>query len=230
VTKLGDAIHKGPAAGKPPVTKLQAALAGKRPFKPVRIPGLELEAAMTVLGSERHLDIVGEVATAMEERGIPQNVLNQGKFELDEAVRTLAQAVVTSAQDPTPIGTASDWGQLAPEAIAELWVQYAELRAEHDPLVDALTEDEIREIRDAVSKKKRSGVAVLRCIEAGALSAYFGRPACELLDREVLAWGLIAGHLTLDRPAEPSPNGRRFKNVDAQPPLDDDLPADDDVE
>ena len=169
MTKLGDAIPKGPAAGKSPVTKLQAALAGKRPFKPVRIPGLELEAAMTVLGSERHLDIVGEVVSAMEERGIPQNVLNQGKFELDEAVRTLAQVVVASAQDPTPIGTASDWGQLAPEAIAELWVQYAELRAEHDPLVDALTEHEIREIRDAVSKK--NGPA-LRYFGASRLARY----------------------------------------------------------
>src|SRR5262249_5127939 len=73
-------------------------------------------------------------------------------------------------------------------------------------------------------KKKRSGVAVLRCVEAGALSAYFGRPARELLDREVLAWGLVTGHLTLDRHAESPPNGRRFKNVDAQPP---EIPPDD---
>ena len=110
MTKLGDAIHKGSAAGKPPVTRLQAALAGKRPWRAVQIPGLGLGlgAVMTVLGSERHLDIVGEVAVAMERRGIAQNVLNQGKFELDEALRTLAAAAVHSAEDPTPVGTLGD--------------------------------------------------------------------------------------------------------------------------
>src|SRR5262249_28710051 len=59
-------------------------------------------------------------------------------------------------------------------------------------------------------KKKRSSVAVLRCVEAVALSAFYGRPACQLLDREVLAWGLVAGHLTPGaKDGQPPPNGRR---------------------
>lgn len=155
MTKLGDAIDKRPAAGKSPVTRLEAALAGKRPFKPVhvRVHGVAHVAVMTVVGSERSLDLEGEVARAMDKRGLEQNVLTQGKFELELAWRTLAEAVLDSEQNPVPFGTAEQWGRLVPEVVGELWVQYAELRAEHDPLVAELTEDEVRGIRDAVSKK-----------------------------------------------------------------------------
>jgi hypothetical protein len=155
MTKLGDALHKGAAAGKAPVTRLEAALAGKRPFKPVqvRVHGVPHDAVMTVIGSERSLDIEGEVARAMDKRGLEQNMVTQGKFELELAWRTLAEAVLDSEQNPIPFGTAEQWGRLVPEVIGELWVQYAELRAEHDPQVAELTEDEVREIRAAVSKK-----------------------------------------------------------------------------
>jgi hypothetical protein len=171
VTKLGDAIHKGAAAGKSPVTRLEAALAGKRPFKPVKVlvHGVPHDAIMTVIGSERSLDIEGEVARAMERRGLEQNVLTQGKFELELAWRTLAEAVLDSEQNPVPFGTAEQWGRLVPEVIGELWVQYAELRAEHDPQVAELTEDEVRDLRAAVSKK--NGPA-LRYFGASRLSRF----------------------------------------------------------
>lgn len=170
MTKLGDAIHKG-AAGKPPVTRLEAALAGKRPFKPVqvRVHGVPHDAVMTVIGSERSLDIEGEVARAMDRRGLEQNVLTQGKFELELAWRTLAEAVLDSEQNPVPFGTAEQWGRLVPEVIGELWVQYAELRAEHDPQVAELTEDEVRDLRAAVSKKN---APALRYFGASRLSRF----------------------------------------------------------
>jgi hypothetical protein len=171
VTKLGNAIERGPAAGKSPVTRLEAALAGKRPFKPVqvRVHGVPHDAVMTVIGSERSLDIEGEVARAMDRRGLEQSVLTQGKFELELAWRTLAEAVLDSEQHPVPFGTAEQWGRLVPEVVGELWVQYAELRAEHDPQVAELTEDEVREIRDAVAKK--NGPA-LRYFGASRLSRF----------------------------------------------------------
>jgi hypothetical protein len=56
-----------------------------------------------------------------------------------------------------------------PEVIGELWVQYAELRAEHDPQVAELTDDEVRGIRDAVAKK--NGPA-LRFFGASRLSRF----------------------------------------------------------
>jgi hypothetical protein len=155
MTKLGDAIHKGTATGKPPVTRLEAALAGRRPFKPIKVlvHGVPHDAVMTVIGSERLLDIEGEVARAMDKRGLEQNALTQGKFELELAWRTLAETVLDSEQNPVPFGTAEQWGKLVPEAVGDLWVQYAELRAEHDPQVAELTEDEVRGIQDALSKK-----------------------------------------------------------------------------
>src|SRR5262249_35833073 len=98
-----------------------------------------------------------------------QNVLTQGKFELELAWRTLAEAVLDSEQNPVPFGTAEQWGKLVPEVVGDLWVQYAELRAEHDPQVAELTEDEGRRIRAAVSKKN---APALRYFGASRLSRF----------------------------------------------------------
>ena len=183
MTKLGDAIQKGAAAGKSPVTRLEAALSGKRPFKPVtvRVHGVPHDAVMTTIGSERSLDIEGEVARAMERRGFEQNVLTQEKFELEVAWRTLAEAVLDSEQNPVPFGTAEQWGRLVPEVVGGLWIQYAELRAEHDPQVAELTEDEVRGLRDAVAKK--NGPA-LRYFGASRLSRFL----LSLADPLVSSW------------------------------------------
>jgi hypothetical protein len=124
---------------------------------------------MTTIGSERSLDIEGEVARAMERRGLEQSVLTQGKFELELAWRTLAEAVLDSEQNPVPFGTAEQWGRLVPEVVGGLWIQYAELRAEHDPQVAELTEDEVRGIRDAVAKKN---APALRYFGASRLSRF----------------------------------------------------------
>jgi len=102
-------------------------------------------------------------------RGIEQNVLNQNKYELEEAMRVLAEAVVDNEQARTPIGSLSDWGLLAPEVISDLWVKYAELRAEHDPIVEALTEAEFSWIREALSKKNAHA---LRYFGASRLSRF----------------------------------------------------------
>jgi hypothetical protein len=156
MSKLGDAISRTSAPSKASgASRLAAALAGKRPFKPIKVPvhGVEHDAAMTVIGSERHLDIEGETAKAMERRGFEQNVLNQSRFELDEAIRVLAIAVVNSEEDPRPFGSLAEWGELVPEVISDLWLQYAELRAQHDPQLAELSKLELDGIADAVSKK-----------------------------------------------------------------------------
>ena len=172
-TKLASAIaaqmQVAPKTGA--ASRLQTALAGRRVFKPVtvRVHLVELAAVMTVVGSERSLDIEGEVAVAMEKRGLEQNVLNQGKFELELAWRTLAEAVLDSEDNPAPIGTAAHWGQLAPEVVGDLWTQYAELRAEYDPSTTELTKEEADGIRDAIVKKNEPQ---LRYFGARRLSRY----------------------------------------------------------
>lgn len=59
----------------------------------------------------------------------------------------------------------------------------------------------------------------MRCSQALALLAYFGRPACELTDTEVIGWGLLSGELTFgdaDGPAPPA-GVRRYMNGDYKP-------------
>jgi hypothetical protein len=174
-TKLGSAIAQSNSQSAPKTaaaSRFQAALAGHRVLRPIAVPvapGVELAAVMTVVGSERSLDIEGEVAAAMEKRGLEQNVLNQNKFELELAIRTLADAVLDSEANPAPLGGLHDWGKLQPEVIGDLWMQYAELRTQHDPSVAELTEREVDEIRDAVSKKNGP---LLRYFGARRLAAY----------------------------------------------------------
>lgn len=174
-TKLGSAIAQAsaPASSRASAgTRLQAALAGHRVFKPVAVPivpGVELAAVMTLVGSERHLDVEGEVATAMERRGLEQNVLNQGKFELAEAIIILAESVLDSETNPVPIGSVKDWGRLSPEVLGDLWMQYGELRAQHDPAIAELTQEEADAISDAVEKKNGG---LLRYFGARRLSVY----------------------------------------------------------
>ena len=40
-------------------------------------------------------------------------------------------------------------GRHAPEAIGDLWLKYAELRAQHDPAIAELSKDEVSAITDA---------------------------------------------------------------------------------
>lgn len=153
MTKLGSAIAQGSATSSPVATRFLAALQGRRPGKPIRIPVLELDAYMALVGSERMLDLEGESLRAMDRRGIPRDPMNEAKYELDLALRMLAEAVTESEDSATPIGTVAEWGKLAPEAIAAMWLEYSALREEHDPVDVSLTPDDINEIRDAIVKK-----------------------------------------------------------------------------
>lgn len=162
MSKLGSALAQAPAPTSSAGSRFAAALQGRRPIKPIVIPGLDMPAALLLVGSERLLDLEGESLRAMERRGIPRDVMNEPKFELDLAIRVLAEAVVESEENLTAVGSASDWGRVAPEAIVALWLEYAALREEHDPADVALTDDDVRQIRDAIVKKN------------GMLLRYFG--------------------------------------------------------
>ena len=172
VTKLGTALANAAAAAaasSSAPSRFMAALAGKRVLKPITIPALGLEAVMTLLGSDRLLDIDGDVVRAMERRGLDRDGLNLGRYELETAKRALAEAIREPSDPSKPLGTVDEWGQLPPEVIGDLWRQFGDLREEHDPVESPLTSDEIVELRDAVSKK--NGV-LLRVFGARKLSAY----------------------------------------------------------
>jgi len=152
-TRLGAA--QSSAAKAKAGSRLQAALSGKRPVKPVtvHVHGIPHPAVMAVVGSERSLDLEGLANAAMDRRGLVQIELNQGKYELQLAYLTLAEAVLDSEENPVPFGSASEWGLLAPEVIGDLWQQYGELRAAQDPSTIELTRDDVAGIREALEKK-----------------------------------------------------------------------------
>jgi hypothetical protein len=160
-SRLAAAIA-GTAASTTPAapSRLQAALAGVPPYKPVQVPvnGVLLNAVMTVIGSERSLTLEAESAESTRARGFEQNLLTQGKYELELAWNTLAEAVLDSVENPVPLGTAELWGKLPPEVIGGLWVQYGEFRAAQDPELADLTKDQVAQIADFVAKKNEAGL------------------------------------------------------------------------
>jgi hypothetical protein len=168
-TKLGSALASPPAPAASAASRFMAALQGRRPMKPITIPGLDLPAVMVIVGSERMLDLEGESLRAMESRGIPRIVMNEARFELDLALRVLAEAIVESKENPVAIGTLAEWGKLPPETIVALWLEYTALREEFDPADVELTKAEIEEIHDAVVKKNAT---LLRYFGPRRLASY----------------------------------------------------------
>jgi hypothetical protein len=178
-TRLGNLINSKPL--QPPTggaTKMQAALSGSRVLEAVLLPGLDTQAMMTLVGSERFLDIEGEVVLAMETRKLAPGTWNEGKFELERAKRVLAEAVrehdplaKAEGRVPPPFGSLAEWGQLAPSIINAIWGQYAELVERFDPLADLTTLEPIEamELRAAIEKKNLS---VLRSFGLQKLCAY----------------------------------------------------------
>ncbi len=176
------------AAQAKATSRLDAALAGRRPCRPVkvRVLGVDHDAVMTLVGSARLLGVEAAVARRMAERGIAQNVLNEGRFELEVAWCTLAIAVLVSEDNPVPFGSEAAWGELAPEVISDLWATFGGLRAAEDPSTDDddIPAEEAAAIRDAVSKKNER---LLRYFGARRLARYLlttvGQPASSSTER-----------------------------------------------
>lgn len=155
-------------------TRLSLALAGAPVHEPgiLILPnGIEVLYFMTLVGSERLLDIEGETYRAMERRGIEIGVMTEHNFELERTARTLAEAIVERDAPHACIGSVADWGKLSPEQLRALWVRYGDLVQKHDPLAPAvdLSSAEIAEIREAIVKKN---AMLLLYFGVARLSAY----------------------------------------------------------
>lgn len=162
MSKISEALAKKKVPAPAPsstASKLFRALAGRRVLEPIVVPELELPAAMTLVGTDRLLDIEGEVVIAMSRRKLDAGILWQTQWELERAKRILAEAIREVPEDPAvaelppPLGTADEWGQLEPALIVELQRKYYDLSECHDPSTDELGEDEVAAIRDAIEKK-----------------------------------------------------------------------------
>lgn len=177
MSKLGDALTASPAASSSPATKasrLLAALASSRVLEPITIPGLGVTALMTLVGAERLVEIEGEVAKQMHERGLGDSEKNAVAWELARATRTLADAILDDdpalRAAPPAFGTPAEWGRLSREQVVELWRMYDELSEQHDPGKDnEFTPEEAELVRIAVQKKSPT---LLRAFGAKRLSAF----------------------------------------------------------
>lgn len=185
-TRLAHLNAGGATAAPKASSKMQAVLSGRRVIEPIVLAGLDAPAMLVLVGSERFLDIEGEVLLAMEGRKIPSNMQHEGKFELEKAKRVLAEAVrehdpIAKAEGrvPPPFGTLADWGDVAPSIINAIWGQYAELVERYDPLGDVaeLSALERMEILSALEKKS---LASLRAFGLQSLCAFMLTTADQL--------------------------------------------------
>jgi hypothetical protein len=118
------------------------------------------------------------------------------QWELERARRVLAEAVLDddprAAREPAAARDGRRTGAALPGTIVVALAMYDDLSERNDPGRGRSREEERDLIRDAI-KKKTDSCCGLRCAEACRLSAYYGRPACELTDSQVLAWALVTG-------------------------------------
>lgn len=159
-------------APKAAASALAAALSGAEHFEDVEVPlpgGTIVHGRMTVIGAARALDVEGDVVSAMSARALEQTVITQGEYELERAIRTLAEVVRDPDDKEQPLGSVADWGRLPQETISAMWLRYGDLRERIDPVSRPLTQAERDEIANAISKKNATH---LRSFGVRTLSAY----------------------------------------------------------
>lgn len=174
MTKLGAAMAHAPSsAPAAKASRFVAALAGKRVFVPITIPRLDLTALMTLVGTDRRIDLEARAVAAMRARGLEETIATEGLYEIARALYVLADALLDDDEkfraDPPKLATVEEIGLLHRDEIADLWHQYSDLEELHDPASKPLTEEEHAFVRDAVVKK--NGPA-LRLSGARVLSLY----------------------------------------------------------
>ncbi len=175
MTKLAASLAGAAAAPATKASRILQALAGARPLRPITIPLIGLPALMTLVGSERELDIEGEVAKVMGARGLEAGLLNQTAWEIERARRVLADAVL-DADEKTPLGDLAAWGQMPKEVVIELWRWYIALSEEFDPSLAELTSAERAELEAAIEKKS---APLLRSFGVSRLATYLLTTAAE---------------------------------------------------
>lgn len=157
-TKLATAVAAAGAPAKPPAaTRLAAALSGQRPWKPIVIPMLGVEAAFRLVGTTRTVELEAEVTAVMEARRLEQTMLTLTPWELERSMRLIAEAVIERDPDrqcdAPPFGSLAEWGQLPPAVVVELRRMYDDFAEEHDPSLVYVPPDERAEMAEAVKKK-----------------------------------------------------------------------------
>lgn len=156
-------------------TALDRLLANGRRGEVVDIPGLGT-VRLELLGATAAQEVEAAVLKAMHGRDVAFGAITAGAFEIERAVRTLAESAIDPA-DRTPLGDAAKWGQVDEATIAAAWQAYDDVRTRLDPMSLPLSVDDTVAISSAVKKKD---ALQLRTYGAVKLSAWLASTAGQL--------------------------------------------------
>lgn len=119
------------------------------------------EVWVELIGHDHHNAAEGASIAELTAAGVPAAGAWGLSYESERAKRTLAHSV-RELDKVTPIGSVEEWGAFDDDVIAACWFVYGDVRERLDPIgVDRLTEDDVRDLDDAIEKKNR--MAMLRC-------------------------------------------------------------------
>jgi hypothetical protein len=130
---------------------------------------------------------------AMRLAPVPINALT---YDACRTRLTLASAVRDPDNHELAFDTAEAWGGLDVDMINACGIVYNTVREELDPMgLSTLTDVRVHRDPARDRKKKSDTLTVLRYREAVSLSAFYGKPAVELTDTNVLDWLIVTGHV-----------------------------------
>lgn len=158
------AAAKAPPAS-PGAKRFAEALAGARPSERcvINLNGIEIECWVTPLGSEVEIGIEADVQRLMRAHELEQNVLNDDFWQRARISRTLARAVVDSADvGAKPLASAAQWGDVPISVQNQLMRIYIDIRDSFDPDLEHISQRELEDMLEAALKKngallRRSG-------------------------------------------------------------------------
>jgi hypothetical protein len=196
-TPLGKIAANGKLvpAQPPPDTKSKLAqVIGGRRGEDATLPVIG-PVWMELLGSAKSTEIAAAADREIAELGFTDGSAGAAiRFEAARALRTLAAGVRDPADHGKAFGTLDEWRDLVDDQLLNAcWQAYGEMQERLDPLERPLTEEEFGAIEAAVKKKGRSRLEELRYCEAVRLACFYGRPACDLTDTELVEFGLLVG-------------------------------------
>lgn len=165
MTKMRDsftAAAAAPTAISRGARKFEMAYAGQGAQVEITVPVTNDRAWLRIIGSFQEIEVAAEVEQHMAERKLDRTPFTGEQWEKAYLAFTLARAVREGeAITSPPYGSPEDWGQLDIQDLYKVMRQYADMRANIDPELEELTEEEVEQIWEAAEKK--SGTFLRSC-------------------------------------------------------------------
>lgn len=171
-TPLSKALAGGPPQA-PALSVSESALrrrfagAGRR-GEDVDFPALG-RARVELVGARRGQEIEGEVLKEMTRLGFTYDITTVEKWELERAIRTLAEGVRDPDDHALAFGTLSEWEAVDSLVIASCWTMYGDVAERLDPMAAQITMEQGLQIERAV---KKNDAMRLRSFGVAKLSAW----------------------------------------------------------